>query len=37
MRHARLERYATEAGLAEIEVLSVDNDFFRPHRLHPPL
>jgi SAM-dependent methyltransferase len=36
MRHATLERYASKAGFARVEVLPVENDFFRLYRLHPP-
>jgi SAM-dependent methyltransferase len=35
MRRSTLERYATEAGFASVEVLPVENDFFRLYRLHP--
>jgi SAM-dependent methyltransferase len=34
MRPATLAGYAAEAGFAEVEVLDVDNDFFRFYRLH---
>jgi SAM-dependent methyltransferase len=33
MRPATLERYAREAGFSRVEVLPVDNDFFRFYRL----
>ncbi len=35
MRPATLRRYAAEAGYAEVEVLPVENDFFRFYRLRP--
>jgi SAM-dependent methyltransferase len=35
MRHATLEQYASKAGFARVEVLPVENDFFRLYRLHP--
>jgi hypothetical protein len=35
MRADTVRRYATEAGLANVEVLPVDNDFFRLYRLRP--
>jgi hypothetical protein len=35
MRTETLRRYATEAGLPNIEVLPVENDFFRLYRLRP--
>ena len=34
MRAATLERYALEAGFARVEVLEIDNDFWRFYRLH---
>jgi 2-polyprenyl-3-methyl-5-hydroxy-6-metoxy-1,4-benzoquinol methylase len=34
MRPATLRRYATEAGFSEMEVLPIDNYFFRFYRLH---
>ncbi|MEM9606462.1 MAG: class I SAM-dependent methyltransferase [Actinomycetota bacterium] len=33
MRRSTLERYATDAGFATLEVLPIDNDFFRFYRL----
>lgn len=33
MRPATLERYATEAGFSGIEILPIDNDFFRFYQL----
>jgi SAM-dependent methyltransferase len=33
MRPATLERYATDAGFASVEVLPIENDFFRFYRL----
>jgi 2-polyprenyl-3-methyl-5-hydroxy-6-metoxy-1,4-benzoquinol methylase len=35
MRPATLRRYAREAGFADVEVLDVDDDFFRFYRLVP--
>jgi 2-polyprenyl-3-methyl-5-hydroxy-6-metoxy-1,4-benzoquinol methylase len=35
MRTETLRRYATEAGFAEIEVLPIENDFWRFYRLTP--
>lgn len=34
MRETTLRDYATQAGFAGVEVLPVDNDFFRLYRLH---
>lgn len=34
MRQATVEDYATQAGFDRVEVLPVDNDFFRLYRLH---
>lgn len=34
MRRAVLEAYAADAGFARVEVLDVENDFFRLYRLH---
>jgi 2-polyprenyl-3-methyl-5-hydroxy-6-metoxy-1,4-benzoquinol methylase len=34
MRPATLRRYATEAGFSNVEVLPVENFFFRLYRLH---
>lgn len=36
MRHTTLEQYASQAGFAQVDILPVDNDFFRLYRLHPP-
>jgi hypothetical protein len=33
MRPDTLRRYATEAGFAEVEVLPIENDFWRFYRL----
>jgi hypothetical protein len=33
MRPSTLRRYAVEAGFADIEILDIDNDFFRFYRL----
>ena len=33
MRPATLQRYATEAGFGQIEILPIENDFFRFYRL----
>jgi hypothetical protein len=33
MRPGTLRRYAREAGFADIEVLPLENDFFRFYRL----
>jgi hypothetical protein len=33
MRPATLERYARDAGFAGVDVLPVEHDFFRVHRL----
>jgi len=35
MRTATLERYATEAGFASVEVLPIEHDMFRFYRLQP--
>ncbi len=35
MRTSTLERYAREAGFSEVEVLPIDNFFFRVYRLYP--
>jgi 2-polyprenyl-3-methyl-5-hydroxy-6-metoxy-1,4-benzoquinol methylase len=35
MRRDTLERYATEAGFASVEVLPAEHPFFRLYRLHP--
>lgn len=35
MRPATLQRYATDAGFGEIEILPIENDFFRFYRLRP--
>jgi 2-polyprenyl-3-methyl-5-hydroxy-6-metoxy-1,4-benzoquinol methylase len=34
MRPATFERYATEAGFASVEILSIQTDFWRFYRLH---
>jgi hypothetical protein len=34
MRRSTLERYATEAGFASVEVLPIDHEAFRFYRLH---
>ena len=34
MQTATLERYATEAGFASVEVLPIAHDMFRFYRLH---
>jgi hypothetical protein len=34
MRTETLRRYAQEAGFRELEVLPIDNFFFRVYRLH---
>ena len=34
MRTDTLRRYAREAGFSEVEVLPIDNFFFRIYRLH---
>ena len=34
MRPATLERYATEAGFASVEILPIETDFWRFYRLH---
>ena len=36
MRPDTLRRYATEAGFAGVDILPVNDDFFRFYRLHPP-
>ena len=33
MRPETLRRYASEAGFGSVEVLSIENDFFRFYRL----
>ncbi|HEX5850819.1 MAG TPA: hypothetical protein VFY59_16605, partial [Rubrobacter sp.] len=35
MRAEILRRYATEAGFAEVEILPIENDFWRFYRLRP--
>ena len=35
MRASTVRELAAEAGFARVDVLSVDNDFFRLYRLHP--
>ena len=35
MRTATLERYATQAGFASVEVLPIEHDMFRFYRLQP--
>ena len=35
MRPDTLRRYATEAGFGSVEILPIENDFFRFYRLHP--
>ncbi|MDH3226886.1 MAG: methyltransferase domain-containing protein, partial [Thermoleophilia bacterium] len=35
MRPSTLERYATEAGYSSVEVLPIENDFWRFYRLRP--
>jgi cyclopropane fatty-acyl-phospholipid synthase-like methyltransferase len=35
MRISTLQRYATEAGFSRVEVLPIENFFFRFYRLHP--
>jgi hypothetical protein len=35
MRPSTLERYATEAGFSVVEVLPIENDFWRFYRLTP--
>jgi hypothetical protein len=35
MRPGTLHRYAHEAGFQRMEILSIDNLFFRLYRLHP--
>ncbi len=35
MRSDTLRRYASEAGFTQVEVLPIDNDFFRFYRLRP--
>jgi hypothetical protein len=35
MRPATLERYAREAGFDRLEILPIENDFFRFYRLLP--
>jgi 2-polyprenyl-3-methyl-5-hydroxy-6-metoxy-1,4-benzoquinol methylase len=35
MRTSTLQRYATEAGFSRVEVLPIENFFFRFYRLHP--
>ncbi len=35
MRAETLRRYATEAGFAEVEILPIENDFWRFYRLRP--
>ena len=35
MRPDTLRRYATDAGFARVDVLPVQDDFFRFYRLHP--
>jgi hypothetical protein len=35
MRPATLRRYAREAGFRDVEILPIQNDFFRFYRLHP--
>ena len=35
MRADTVRELATEAGYARVDVLPVDNDFFRLYRLHP--
>ena len=35
MRRSTLERYASDAGFAGVEVLPIENDFFRFYDLQP--
>jgi hypothetical protein len=35
MRPDRLRRYADDAGFGSVEILPIDNDFFRFYRLRP--
>jgi hypothetical protein len=35
MRSHTVRELAAEAGYARVDVLPVDNDFFRLYRLHP--
>ena len=35
MRPDTLRRYATEAGFGSVEILPIENDFFRFYRLRP--
>jgi hypothetical protein len=34
MRADTLRQYATEAGFREVEILPIENDFWRFYRLH---
>jgi hypothetical protein len=35
MRADTVRRYAAEAGLAEVEILPIENEFWRFYRLRP--
>jgi len=36
MRPDTLHRYAEEAGFADVDVLDIENEFWRFYRLRPP-
>jgi len=36
MRPDTLRRYAEEAGFADVDVLDIENEFWRFYRLRPP-